>query len=218
MPPTTTKLSDLAGGAYGVGASWAVSSTASPFSSLFFSFLSLSSSYRTSAGTEHSRLRTIDTDYDLTGVGFGLVLVVEREQSTGMNVNKATVKAGLARAGGETWEDILDYYNVRLPTFSLPPPHVLYRSLLRPLPFARPRALELTNIVPFVDFDEKTVPIRSRSSGAYRQAGEDSLLWVDLVSVDGARRGRKGRENRGGEEDGTELTTDAFGFAFARSS
>ncbi|KAL7413451.1 hypothetical protein BDY24DRAFT_388595 [Mrakia frigida] len=54
MPPTTTKLSDLDGGAYGVGASWA---------------------------------------------------------STGMNVNRATVKAGLARAGGETWEDILDYYN-----------------------------------------------------------------------------------------------------------
>ncbi|KAK7045626.1 ERAD-associated protein [Paramarasmius palmivorus] len=30
--------------------------------------------------------------------------------STGMNANRAAIKAGLSRAAGETWEDILDYY------------------------------------------------------------------------------------------------------------
>jgi hypothetical protein len=60
LPQTATRLSDLAGGVYGPGASVA---------------------------------------------------------STGANVVRPAIKAGLARAAGETWEDVLDYYmvNVNLP-------------------------------------------------------------------------------------------------------
>ncbi|KAK7057522.1 ubiquitin-protein ligase [Favolaschia claudopus] len=53
LPQTSTRLSDLAGGVYGPGASVA---------------------------------------------------------STGLNVHKAAIRAGMSRASGETWEDILDYY------------------------------------------------------------------------------------------------------------
>jgi len=40
--------------------------------------------------------------------------------STGLNAHRASIKAGISRASGETWEDILDYYLVRfalLPAF-----------------------------------------------------------------------------------------------------
>ena len=56
LPQTPTRLSDLAGGVYGPGASVA---------------------------------------------------------STGMNVHRPAIKAGFARAAGETWEDVLDYYVVK---------------------------------------------------------------------------------------------------------
>lgn len=36
--------------------------------------------------------------------------------STGFNIIKPSVKAGFARAAGETWEDLLEYYMVSLPT------------------------------------------------------------------------------------------------------
>ena len=58
LPQTPTRLSDLAGGVYGPGASVA---------------------------------------------------------STGLNVQRASIKAGIARAAGETWEDVLEYYLVCLP-------------------------------------------------------------------------------------------------------
>lgn len=32
--------------------------------------------------------------------------------STGINVARASIKAGVARAAGETWEDVLEYYLV----------------------------------------------------------------------------------------------------------
>lgn len=57
LPHTTAKLSDLAGGVYGPGASVA---------------------------------------------------------STGMNAHRTVIKASTARAAGETWEDVLEYYLVRL--------------------------------------------------------------------------------------------------------
>ena len=57
LPQTPTRLSDLAGGVYGPGASVA---------------------------------------------------------STGLNVQRASIKAGIARAAGETWEDVLEYYLVCL--------------------------------------------------------------------------------------------------------
>ena len=57
LPQTPTRLSDLAGGVYGPGASVA---------------------------------------------------------STGMNTHRPAIKAGLARAAGETWEDVLEYYLVRI--------------------------------------------------------------------------------------------------------
>jgi SEL1 protein len=40
--------------------------------------------------------------------------------STGLNAQRASIKAGITRAAGETWEDILEYYLVCLPcrTFS----------------------------------------------------------------------------------------------------
>lgn len=40
--------------------------------------------------------------------------------SSGHNVNRASVKAGAARDAGETWEDILEYYIVRLASLSSP--------------------------------------------------------------------------------------------------
>lgn len=55
LPLQPTKLSDLVGGVYGYGASWA---------------------------------------------------------STGMNVNRAGIKAGNSVAGGETFEDVIEYYRV----------------------------------------------------------------------------------------------------------
>lgn len=33
--------------------------------------------------------------------------------STGFNTHRAAIKAGMSRASGETWADILDYYLVR---------------------------------------------------------------------------------------------------------
>ena len=57
IPPTAVKLSDLAGGVYGPGASVA---------------------------------------------------------STGFNSQRPVVKAASSRAGGDTWEDVLEYYMVRL--------------------------------------------------------------------------------------------------------
>lgn len=57
LPQTPTRLSDLAGGVYGPGASVA---------------------------------------------------------STGINSHRPAIKAGLARAAGETWNDVLEYYQVRL--------------------------------------------------------------------------------------------------------
>lgn len=56
LPQTATRLSDLAGGIYGPGASVA---------------------------------------------------------STGLNTHRPAIKAGIARAAGETWEDVLEYYLVR---------------------------------------------------------------------------------------------------------
>lgn len=56
LPQTATRLSDLAGGIYGPGASVA---------------------------------------------------------STGFNAQSPAIKAGVARAAGETWDDVLDYYLVR---------------------------------------------------------------------------------------------------------
>jgi SEL1 protein len=55
LPQTATRLSDLAGGIYGPGASVA---------------------------------------------------------STGLNTHRPAIKAGVARAAGETWEDVLEYYLV----------------------------------------------------------------------------------------------------------
>jgi len=55
LPQTATRLSDLAGGVYGPGASVA---------------------------------------------------------STGLNTHRPAIKAGIARAAGETWEDVLEYYLV----------------------------------------------------------------------------------------------------------
>lgn len=41
--------------------------------------------------------------------------------STGISANRPAIKAGIARAAGETWEDVLEYYMVRhdLPPYSL---------------------------------------------------------------------------------------------------
>jgi hypothetical protein len=61
LPLTPTRLSDLAGGVYGPGASVA---------------------------------------------------------STGLNGQRPAIKAARARAAGETWEDILEYYIVCIPFFS----------------------------------------------------------------------------------------------------
>ena len=36
--------------------------------------------------------------------------------STGFNTQRPAIKAGLARAAGETWEDVLEYYLVRYNT------------------------------------------------------------------------------------------------------
>jgi len=33
--------------------------------------------------------------------------------SSGLNGQRAAIKAGIARAAGETWEDVIDYYMVR---------------------------------------------------------------------------------------------------------
>ena len=75
LPQTPTRLSDLAGGVYGPGASVA---------------------------------------------------------STGLNAQRASIKAGIARAAGETWEDVLEYYLVCLPfpTFSVKGSLLLDSSML----------------------------------------------------------------------------------------
>lgn len=39
--------------------------------------------------------------------------------STGSNGQRPAVKAGVARAAGETWEDVLEYYLVIHPEFHL---------------------------------------------------------------------------------------------------
>ena len=36
--------------------------------------------------------------------------------STGFNIQRPAIKAGIARAAGETWEDVLEYYLVRYNT------------------------------------------------------------------------------------------------------
>jgi SEL1 protein len=48
---------------------------------------------------------------DLSGGVFG---PGASEASTGYNAHRPAVKAGLARAAGETWEDVLEYYLVRI--------------------------------------------------------------------------------------------------------
>jgi SEL1 protein len=47
---------------------------------------------------------------DLAGGVFGPGASVA---STGTNAMRPAIKAGFARAAGETWEDVLDYYVVR---------------------------------------------------------------------------------------------------------
>jgi hypothetical protein len=43
--------------------------------------------------------------------------------STGLNTHRPAIKAGIARAAGETWEDVLEYYLVcRFFVVSLPSP------------------------------------------------------------------------------------------------
>ena len=37
--------------------------------------------------------------------------------STGVNAHSPAIQAGLARAAGETWEDVLEYYLVRISYF-----------------------------------------------------------------------------------------------------
>lgn len=54
----------------------------------------------------HTRLS--DLDGGVYGPGASVA-------STGMNVVKPAVKAGFAQAAGETWEDLLEYYMVRIP-------------------------------------------------------------------------------------------------------
>ena len=61
LPQTPTRLSDLAGGVYGAGASVA---------------------------------------------------------STGVNTQRPAIKAGIARAAGETWNDVVEYYSVMLSTLT----------------------------------------------------------------------------------------------------
>jgi hypothetical protein len=46
---------------------------------------------------------------DLSGGAYGPGASVA---STGINVHRPAIKAGLARAAGETWEDVLEYYSV----------------------------------------------------------------------------------------------------------
>lgn len=76
LPQTSTRLSDLAGGVYGPGASVA---------------------------------------------------------STGMNTLKPAIKAGIARAVGETWEDVLEYYQVS--PFYMPLPKSLTSLLVQCRPW-----------------------------------------------------------------------------------
>ena len=71
LPQTPTRLSDLAGGVYGPGASVA---------------------------------------------------------STGVNAQRASVRAGITRAAGETWEDVLEYYLVCLPCRTFPGAHCFLSS------------------------------------------------------------------------------------------
>lgn len=47
---------------------------------------------------------------DLNGGIFGPGASVA---STGINAQRPAIKAGVARASGETWEDVLEYYLVR---------------------------------------------------------------------------------------------------------
>lgn len=47
---------------------------------------------------------------DLTGGIFGPGASVA---SSGLNGQRPAIKAGIARAAGETWEDVIDYYMVR---------------------------------------------------------------------------------------------------------
>jgi len=70
LPQTATRLSDLAGGIYGPGASVA---------------------------------------------------------STGLNTQRPAIKAGIARAAGETWEDVLEYYLVRYSLYRINHEHLLNR-------------------------------------------------------------------------------------------
>jgi hypothetical protein len=47
---------------------------------------------------------------DLTGGIFG---PGASAASTGLGGQRSAIKAGIARAAGETWEDVIDYYMVR---------------------------------------------------------------------------------------------------------
>lgn len=51
---------------------------------------------------------------DLSGGAYGPGASVA---STGFNLNRAAIKAGLARSVGETWEDVLEYYAVSVSLF-----------------------------------------------------------------------------------------------------
>lgn len=58
---------------------------------------------------------------DLTGGIYGPGASVA---STGLNAQRPAIKAGIARAAGETWEDVIDYYQVR-PSLTIPCPRRL---------------------------------------------------------------------------------------------
>lgn len=62
---------------------------------------------------------------DLTGGIYGPGASVA---STGLSAQRPAIKAGIARAAGETWEDVIDYYMVR-PRFSVPRPFLIVTSL-----------------------------------------------------------------------------------------
>ena len=48
--------------------------------------------------------------------------------STGLNAGRAVIKTANARAAGETWEDLMEYYLVRCSLMSAEPCLTLYSS------------------------------------------------------------------------------------------
>lgn len=55
----------------------------------------------------YTNTRLSDLDGGVYGPGASIA-------STGLNAVKPAVKAGFAQAAGETWEDLLEYYMVRV--------------------------------------------------------------------------------------------------------